>query len=155
MDIITDHMPNQRSEEEAGTVCICIFFLNVCMHVCTLHECSLPGGQKRALYSLELEMVRYHVDAWNAVNFPTLVSFFFGRWMYFILCACASMCVCSSHECWLSQRPAESFGCPGAGVRVSWEFKCVLGPKTLVLCAAGALKQLNQFPNPLLVSYLN
>lgn len=61
MDVITDHMPSQRSEEEAGTVCICIFFLNVCMHVCTLHECSLPGGQKRALYSLELEMVRYHV----------------------------------------------------------------------------------------------
>lgn len=40
-----------------------ILCMNVCMHVCTSYEYSLPGDQKRASDSLELEMVRYRVDA--------------------------------------------------------------------------------------------
>lgn len=75
--------------------------------------------------------------------------------MYFILCACAS-CVYAHHMSAGGRRGQQSLSdALELGLESVGSFKCVLGPKTLVLCASGALKQLNQFPNPLLVSYLN
>ena len=41
-------------------------YMGVCMYVCAPYVCILPGGQKRALDSLVLEMVEYHHEgAWN------------------------------------------------------------------------------------------